>query len=530
MVGGAICLIYSQIDNTDCHDRNICSANTSFCVCKHRQLDLVRSCETAREKKKGQWSIQTSSDLLDSSLVEGRRFFKPSLSKLFVPGPNREMAPAGNWTQHWIIKSFKRGDIKFHHMWGIKFHHMWIFTFFSGCFGCSFSASFLLAAGVLYFSLKMSASSSSSANRSIGFLAPTFSRWAVKTRASKQCAPPELQRSLAGLDPHLPGSFWLLPLKKSSSPSSSSNRPPPPTLPPAGTCLTAVGVPSSLLPTESESFRAPNRLLSGERRRSGWWRKAKEGKKCQRSSWSRYLAKLIQHPRESSFRLCQNLQQKREIHVFSVCIFIPQIYWIPCTRFFRRCILPALFRLSLRTFLSSATGGFGSSENRSPWKVRQKARIKVLAAGLWKLVAGRARETLNEPRRHRRRDPSPHWRGHFSRRKVRSRRCPSSAAWTCRRCRPQLWSLWTGCLPRRQSESRAVKNEKLNSKKWKKMKDGWKSYPVVLEALVLFCFYFSSWMPMLPSHDMAGKENPWTCTCNNGTHLQWKHTGVFSIN
>lgn len=219
-----------------------------------------------REKKKGQWSIQTSSDLLDSSLVEGRRFFKPSLSKLFVPGPNREMAPAGNWTQHWIIKSSKRGDIKFHHMWGIKFHHMWIFTFFSGCFGCSFSTSFLLAAGVLYFSLKMSASSSSSANRSMGFLAPTFSRWAVKTRASKQCAPPELQRSLAGMDPHLPGSFWLLPLKKSSSPSSSSNRPPPPTLPPAGTCLTAVGVPSSLLPTESESFRALNRLLSREER------------------------------------------------------------------------------------------------------------------------------------------------------------------------------------------------------------------------------------------------------------------------
>lgn len=42
----------------------------------------------------------------------------------------------------------------------------------------------------------------------------------------------------------------------------------------------------------------------------------------------------------------------------------------------------------------------------------------------------------------------------------------------------------------------------------KQMKDGWKSYPVVLEALVLFCFYFSSWMPMLPRHDMAGKENP----------------------
>lgn len=83
----------------------IAITNTSFCVCKHRQLDLVRSCETEREEKKGQWSIQTSSDLLDSSLVDGRRFFKPSLSKLFVPGPNREMAPAGIWTQHWIIKS-----------------------------------------------------------------------------------------------------------------------------------------------------------------------------------------------------------------------------------------------------------------------------------------------------------------------------------------------------------------------------------------------------------------------------------------
>lgn len=58
--------------------------------------------------------FQTSSDLLDSSLVDERRFFRPSLSKLFVPGPNREMAPAGTWTQQWIRKSLKMISIKVH--------------------------------------------------------------------------------------------------------------------------------------------------------------------------------------------------------------------------------------------------------------------------------------------------------------------------------------------------------------------------------------------------------------------------------
>lgn len=44
---------------------------------------------------------------------------------------------------------------------------------------------------------------------------------------------------------------------------------------------------------------------------------------------------------------------------------------------FKQSILPALFRLSLRTFLSSATGGFGSSENRSPWEGFRKVHFSV---------------------------------------------------------------------------------------------------------------------------------------------------------
>lgn len=48
------------------------------------------------------------------------------------------------------------------------------FTFFSGCLVGSAAPSFLLGAGVLYFSLKMSPSSSSSANRStLTFSGPT---------------------------------------------------------------------------------------------------------------------------------------------------------------------------------------------------------------------------------------------------------------------------------------------------------------------------------------------------------------------
>lgn len=54
-----------------------------------------------------------------------------------------------------------------------------VFTFFSGCLVCCFSTSFLLVVGALYFSLKISASSSSSANRSIVFLGLTFSCSAI---------------------------------------------------------------------------------------------------------------------------------------------------------------------------------------------------------------------------------------------------------------------------------------------------------------------------------------------------------------
>lgn len=87
MVGGAICLIYSQTDNTDCHNINICSANTSFCVCKQRQLDLVRSCETARERGKKRTMIY--SDLLRFvGLLAGGRpaFFQALVEQAFCPG------------------------------------------------------------------------------------------------------------------------------------------------------------------------------------------------------------------------------------------------------------------------------------------------------------------------------------------------------------------------------------------------------------------------------------------------------------
>lgn len=55
-----------------------------------------------------------------------------------------------------------------------------VFTFFSGCLVRCSSASFLLVVDTLYFSLKMSPSSSSSANRSIGFLGLTFSCSAIR--------------------------------------------------------------------------------------------------------------------------------------------------------------------------------------------------------------------------------------------------------------------------------------------------------------------------------------------------------------
>lgn len=48
-----------------------------------------------RAQRKRDEESYTSSDLVDSSLVEGLRFFRPSTSIFFVPGPNIEMAPAG---------------------------------------------------------------------------------------------------------------------------------------------------------------------------------------------------------------------------------------------------------------------------------------------------------------------------------------------------------------------------------------------------------------------------------------------------
>lgn len=173
---------------------------------------------------------------------------------------------------------------------------------------------------------------------------------------------------------HLPDFFRLLPLKKSSS-SSSSNRPPPPpplALAPAGICLGVAGAPFSLLPTESESFPVLNRWLSAERRGLGRSRKTQERNIDFPLTKCSYQGKLKRHRQESSFQVCQNLEHKTGVMwhfnnlVSSIFFLYPLIYRIPCTFFFRQSVLPVLFRLSLRTFLSSDTGGFGASENRSP--------------------------------------------------------------------------------------------------------------------------------------------------------------------
>lgn len=115
--------------------------------------------------------------------------------------------------------------------------------------------------------------------------------------------------------------------------------------PPAETCLTAVEVPSPLPPTESESFPAPNRLLSGEERIR--FVEEGQGREDMTSVVStRYLGKLTQHPQESSFQLFQNLEQKRHSG-FSIFILIPRIYRILCTFSFfqtvhRTCTLQTL--------------------------------------------------------------------------------------------------------------------------------------------------------------------------------------------
>lgn len=59
--------------------------------------------------------------------------------------------------------------------------------------------------------------------------------------------------------------------------------------------------------------------------------------------------------------------------VSSIFFLYPLICRIRSTFFFGQSVLPVLFRLSLRTFLSSDMGGFGASENRSPWKRHHKA-------------------------------------------------------------------------------------------------------------------------------------------------------------
>lgn len=171
---------------------------------------------------------------------------------------------------------------------------------------------------------------------------------------------------------HLPDFFRLLPLKKSSSSSSSNRPPPPPALAPAGICLGVAGAPFSLLPTESESFPVLNRWLSAERRGFGWSRKTQVKNISFPLTKCSYQGKLKRHRQESSFQACQNLEHKTGVMwhfnslVSSILFLYPFIYRIHSTFFFRQSVLPVLFRLSLRTFLSSDTGGFGASENRSP--------------------------------------------------------------------------------------------------------------------------------------------------------------------
>lgn len=269
------CLIYSQTDNTDCHNKH-------FLLCvqtqtigfgqelwdgergKKKDNDLFRPpqiCWTPRWWMAGVFS----SPRWVSFLSQGRT------GRWLLPASEHNIESSNHQTRRHQVPPHVRHQVP---------PHVDIYLFlrlFRLLFLCLFLAcgrrAVLLAENVAVLIVLR--------EQIDGFLGSDFLLLGCKNKGIKAV---RSARASAGMDLHLPGFFWFLPLKKSSSPSSSSNRPPPPTLPPAGTCLTAVGVPSSLLPTESESFRAPNRLLSGERRGSGWWRKAKEGKKCQRSS------------------------------------------------------------------------------------------------------------------------------------------------------------------------------------------------------------------------------------------------------
>lgn len=123
---------------------------------------------------------------------------------------------------------------------------------------------------MLYFSLKMSPSSSSSAKRSTDFLVFSGPAEREGDQHSENSSEASSNNNLP-VYPHSPDAdfFVLFPPKKSSSSSSSSNSPPPPKPAPEGGCLVGAGVPFSLLPTESESFPEINRLFSDERISSG---------------------------------------------------------------------------------------------------------------------------------------------------------------------------------------------------------------------------------------------------------------------
>jgi len=127
-------------------------------------------CEhTLREKE-----FSTSSDLVDSSLVEGRRFFRPS-SIFLVPGPNIEMAPAGGCKQDNQYRSSNNNHNKMMTMINKQ-------TFFSGgrvssspstLFSCRGGAT--LAFSVYIAPSSSSFSSSASPNRSTVFFGIFFS-------------------------------------------------------------------------------------------------------------------------------------------------------------------------------------------------------------------------------------------------------------------------------------------------------------------------------------------------------------------
>lgn len=126
---------------------------------------------------KRQWWIQTSSDFSDSSLVDCRRFFRPSLRRLLVPGPNMEMAPAGIYNKPWINKMLNTTQ----NTEVIQLNSQLIkqkSTFFSGGLTGSATTSFLTWTGVVDLNLSpniLPSSSSSSSKRSTVVLDLGFS-------------------------------------------------------------------------------------------------------------------------------------------------------------------------------------------------------------------------------------------------------------------------------------------------------------------------------------------------------------------